>query len=1031
MGDETTFLTVQSLPSLALHSPPTSPLTGPQGHNGTFGTQKNSPSVPQTGGFSTTLSDMNKNFLSNLYPCLEDFKITDATNEISIGHLNIRSLRYKIDEIVSSNLIQCTCLAISESWLDASIPDEHVNIDGFKMYRLDRGYPKGGGGVIIYIKNNLISNLVYSISTVDIEGLWVNVRMNTNTKPIILGCVYRRPKATAVFDEQLDLILQSLPDNHCSILVGDVNYDSVTPTTRDSHFFDLMESLGYKQLVTMPTRVTDTTESLIDHIYTNNVNLHTKTATVLHDLSDHFFTYTALHATLYRVPKVLVTKRSYKHFQEDNFMEYCSYLPFYQSISLCDINEKVAFITNLINDALDIFAPVKTFRVRPSRRPWISNSLLKLISFKNRLFKHAKSQGTCAMDHYKKIRNWVNKILKQAKRQYILNQTYSGHYTGNKQYQLFNFLMGRGKKTTDIQSIEVNNTAITDKKGIANVLNSYFANVGTKISNELNGYQMHMNNIKHNDSAKVNNDSSKLPRFQFKPVSTDTIFNFLSSLDCRKGSGIDGINNRVLRLLAPWISEPLTDIINSSLQQGVFPDAWKHAVVTPIFKGGSHTSTNNYRPISITPALSRILEKVVNCQLEQYIEGNNLLSERQHGFRRNRSTETLLLELISKWRNILDAKGKRYIGIISLDISKAFDTVQSYLLLNKLYHQFYLSKNACKWFQSYLHNRVISTKIANTISKCADIKMGVPQGSILGPKLFNLFINDLELSVQNMEVYLYADDCLLFCNSNSVDELLHIIETNIPSVLNWYSDNRLKVNAEKTQALIISTDNCTSNLSGRELQIGKTKITTCDALKYLGMSLDSKLSLTQHVKNICSKTVNKIRILQYVCNYLPISHKVKFYTSYIRPCLEYYGAVLYGINQTNIKNLERMQKWAIRIMRKAPLTLSSSKCSETVSLPTLESRREYLFLLKVHKFIYSTDHQVLSELITVTDNKFYSLRSNNSNNTQIPKCNKTNYGMKALSYLTSKAWNRLPIVLKKEGNLNIFRRKLRYIIYDY
>ena len=379
---------------------------------------------------------------------------------------------------------------------------------------------------------------------------------------------------------------------------------------------------------------------------------------------------------------------------------------------------------------------------------------------------------------------------------------------------------------------------------------------------------------------------------------------------------------------------------------------------------------------------------------------------------------------MSRWREMLDSKGKTYIGIISLDISKAFDTVQPLLLINKLYNLFNLSRGACDWFQSYLSEREICTQVANSISNTATITVGLPQGSILGPKLFNLFINDIVRTVNDFDIYVFADDCLLSCHADTVEGLFDKIQSKIPNILNWYNNNSLLVNTAKTQALILSTDYHVKQIAGTEINIGNSTIKISETIKYLGLYLDQHLSLNHHVNKICSSAARKLKQFQHVCTLLPTPYRIQYYVSLLRPCLEYCGAVLFGINQTNSRKLEKMQHWALKIIRK---TFPSS--SSKILLPTLESRRKYLFLSKIHQAIHNRQCP-LHDNLTVSANS-HNLRSNNTNSIYVLKYNKENYGKKTVRHLASVHWNQLPTALKTEEKVGVFKKKLKGLIFKY
>jgi len=399
--------------------------------------------------------------------------------------------------------------------------------------------------------------------------------------------------------------------------------------------------------------------------------------------------------------------------------------------------------------------------------------------------------------------------------------------------------------------------------------------------------------------------------FNFVAPSYEEIESQLNKLPSTYSSKPDGIPAIALKIIGPLIINPLINIFTLSFEQSKFCKLWKNSEITPLNKIPIPKKVSDYRPITKTCLLSKIIEKIAYAQINNYLESNSLLSNKQFGFRKKKSTDSLLLFLTSSWRHILDQKPNPLIGIISLDIQKAFDNINHDLLAHKLKTLFHFSSSAINWIIDYISNRTIITKFNNATSTPAIINRGIPQGGVLSPLLFNVFVNDLIQYSPTENIALFADDCLLYFVDHSIHELQLKISSDINKVLHWYTDNDLVVNTSKTKILILDTSN--NSRASTPFFIGGDTILSSPSLKYLGCILDQNLKLTFHVKTLCLKVSKCINLLKCLYQYIKPQSKL-FYTSYIRPLLENNPLFLYAVSKTNSNYLEKIQNRALKII---------------------------------------------------------------------------------------------------------------------
>jgi hypothetical protein len=515
--------------------------------------------------------------------------------------------------------------------------------------------------------------------------------------------------------------------------------------------------------------------------------------------------------------------------------------------------------------------------------------------------------------------------------------------------------------------------------------------------------------------------------FYFSPVSEFEISSVISSLNCSKSVGPNSIPIYLLKILNNNISLCLSKIINDSFLHGIFPDKLKIAKVTPIFKKGSRTDKSNYRPISVLSIFSKIFEKLVYKRVYNYLEYRNILNEFQFGFRANRSTSHALLSTIENLKEFLD-KGSFGVGLF-IDFKKAFDTVNHHILLNKL--EFYGFRGVVnKWFQSYLTGRNQNVSINGINSSLKAISCGVPQGSVLGPLLFLLYINDLPYCSNRLVFQLFADDTNIFFSSKNLDLIQTTLNIELKNVSQWLNANRLALNIEKTNFVVFHSPKkkphkvlsiCIDNQSIRE----------ATSVKYLGVLIDSTLSWRPHISELSKKIAKSVGILSKLRHYLNTDILISIYYSLI------YSFIIYGIEiwgQTYVsylKPISTLLKKTVRI-----ITFSDYRCHSEQIFKLLNLLKfSDLISLSLLKFVFRWKNKLLPACFAnyydfLSDTHSHQTRQSSNDNIFLTHKRSDQFGRRSIKYSGALLWNLVPYEIKSSSSLSIFSKKIKQYMID-
>ena len=509
--------------------------------------------------------------------------------------------------------------------------------------------------------------------------------------------------------------------------------------------------------------------------------------------------------------------------------------------------------------------------------------------------------------------------------------------------------------------------------------------------------------------------------FEFAEIEPSRVLKLLSKLDVTKATGLDQISNKVLKQAAPVIYKQLTELFNLSLKSGEYPDDWKLAKVSPVFKAGERNDPNNYRPISILSTISRVFEKLVYEQIYNYLTKNNLLDSRQSGFRSLHSTVTALLDLTNQWCFNID-RGL-VSGVLFLDLKTAFDTVDHQLLLTKLEY-IGIRGHAFELFKSYLESRFQIVFTNGVLSDKAILRCGVPQGSILGPLLFLIYINDLTTIADYATVRMYADDTNMTFTACSIPDLQHDMNIDLQFLQNWLVANRLTLNVLKREFMLVGSRQRVATLTQElDLSINGISLKRVNSSKCLGVEIDEFLTWDAHISSVSKKVSSGIGVIKKIKPIVPTSNLLSLYQSIVEPYLDYCSVVWDDISDQLTDKLQKLQNRAARVITGADYRTPSSVLLNKNGWSSLKEKRNKQKALMMFKIMNGMTPAYLEDILTRNIGRsVYNLRISRRN-LALPAV-KTDYYRNSFAYTGAKIWNALPDEMKYEKSMRTFKRNL-------
>ena len=848
---------------------------------------------------------------------------TDENTHLSILNLNARSLIKNIFEfrsIISTFPYLFDLITIEETWIDSSL--EHlVNIENYTLITKHKEKCKEGRGLCIYIQNGLKYKLRPDLMCPNdcqdsFDYIFIEVSHETKKNNTLVGLIYRPPGNSTVdkFSDHLDGLLSDIKkEKKRIILTGDTNINLLKTSQHapSAKYFDMLLSHGMIPKVTVPTRVTHSSATLIDHVFVNegpNVNC-SLVGTLQSCMSDHYMNFIFLKNEGNPIHPKSITYRPYT---ENNVLKLKNALSnhnFNEIYSTTDPNNAYDSLSNTIIQHLDKFIPEKTVRFnkyKHRKEPWVTKEILSSIKERDQLHKKIikskpNKNGLQNLEiQYNECQSKVRKLVKCAKRKFDIQKFEKCKNESKIIWQNINSLLGKQNNKHNFVSI-INEEGVTlnNLRDIANSFNSYYVNVGPNLANSIG------NCSRNFELPKVKSQNS----FFLFPTDREEIVKIIKLLKPKTSSGHDNISAKFIKQVSDGLITPFVHIVNLSLSTGIVPAAMKKAKVIPIFKNsGEVTIMKNYRPVSLLPVLSKVLERIVYNRLFHYLIKKSILHKSQYGFQKDLSTEQAILEMQDRLVDILNNKDC-CVGIF-MDLSKAFDTLDHRILLKKLSH-YGIRGISLDWFQNYLTDRCQYVSINGTNSDLLPITCGVPQGSILGPLLFLIYINDLPLVSKKAVTVLFADDTNALYTGKTYEELAHVVCHDLNILSDWFKCNKLALNELKTKYIIFHK-RFNKPPENFEIKLNGIALERVEVTKFLGVLIQENLSWNKHIDQVCNKIARSTALLAKLKHYVPRYVLLIIYNSLCLSHISYALSVWGNSPISSLKRLISLQKRGIR-----------------------------------------------------------------------------------------------------------------------
>ena len=913
--------------------------------------------------------------LDSFYYTHEQFNNFQIQNgsKFKVLSINCQSLNSKYNEL---KCILDHCMEIGSPVQALVVQETHIqenqhhaclDINGYNLISQPAIINRCGGLAIYLHEQFTYEQVLCDVTSTLFESQFIKIKVN-RFHSLIIGNVYRRPddnyNSYTLFNEQISNVLDKLNNCKCDVmLAGDFNINLLKIGIRPvfSEFLELILSAGFLPQITLPTRFSNNnTFSLIDNFFTKfTATTSTQVSGILaSSVSDHFGYFTALE---YNLPK---QKNKYIHIRKENEVNITNCVNHLSHVNLTnmihcgdmdDPNSNYDIIHNEIKHALDKNMPVnkvKFNKYKHFKEKWMTKGILRSINTRNALYIELKSLKIDhpLFEHSKNHHDIYNKLLKKvirrAKRKHYSDFFHSNSNNMKKTWKEINLLIGKKRNNNNPDFFIFENRRLIKDFDIAEGFNKYFSEIGTSISESMTS---------HNDNnyKKYLTNPTNL-RFDFTPVTEKEVLDTLNTLSNKSSYGHDNLSTNLLKKIFSPLLKPLTIVINQSLRTGIFPSTLKIAKLIPLYKKDDPHSFGNYRPIALLPAISKLFEKILHSQVSDYFETNKLLYAGQYGFRSGHSCELAALELIDRASDLLVNKKDPF--SVFLDLSKAFDTLSHDILVEKLKY-YCFNPQATKLIESYLCQRKQYVHYNEVNSNLIDIKIGVPQGSILGPLLFLIYINDMHRSSKMFKFINFADDTTLlgnlesFCSNRTPAETAEYINNELKFVENWLSSNKLSLNAKKTKVMFFKSIN--RRLIPPKLELCNSPIEVVNKFCFLGIILDEKLKWSDHVKHITIKISRANGILNRLKHFIPQSTLLKIYHAIISPHLNY-GILLWGYNCANVI---KIQKKSLRIINDTKFNSHTEPLFKKNKIIKVEDLTLFRLLIFNHRMI---NHKVPS-----------------------------------------------------------------------
>ena len=932
-------------------------------------------------------------------------------------HLNIRSLfsKNKFDmfkqQMIDSG-IDVICL--TETWLKGGINSNFVNIPNFNLIRNDRNWSengnlKKGGGTCMYINNSIQfsdNDLSFlNMSSIDIEIQWLTIKKQNNRKMHIAN-VYRPPQGNVkTFVSYLRKCLDSFDEKTKKdiFILGDFNIDvkkKSDPVTKD--LIQTLNSFGMKQFINGITRY-GKNNSCIDLIFTNAEYISDSGILDL-NFSDHQAVFITKKKIKVKNSKIEFKGRSYKNYDINVFQDSLREIDWRDFFGIEDPNECWDLLYSRIIGILDKMCPEKNFKVNIYREEWMNKDIMERIIDKDKAIKKAKkSNDKNDWEYAKRLRREVGQLVELSRKSHFQEEFENSKDDPKRFWRNIYDIIPKNKDSKPKIHLKNQDGSEIKSENAATFINNFFTNIGPNLASKFNEPWKYF-------GKEIENEINDIE------IIEGIVYDFVKDIDIHKSSGFNELSSVCLRDALLVLIAQLSYIFKQSLKTSKFPDKWKVATIVPIFKGGNKEEVSNYRPVSLLPVTGKIFEKILHYQLVNFLDDNNFLSDRQNGFRKDRST---LGSIVNFTSDIFEAiNDKKYTLATFIDLKKAFDTVNHKILLEKLYLSG-IKGSTLNLLSDYLNNRIQKTICNGEISNFNNVTCGVPQGSILGPLFFLIYINDLHGVLGDKNYHLYADDTVIYC----INENIQNAEKEMQKILNkfskWCEINALTINTSKTKTMLFGSRNKIKNSYKPDLSLYNEHLQMVPTYKYLGVNLDQTLNFKYHLESLVNNISFKLYMFSKVRRFLNEKCAIIIYKTMLMPFFDYCDVVYMYSGQNELKKLNRHHLRGMRISVNNGYQLEDEELYVKCNLSKLEIRRivhlrNFMFNLK-NKKCKIVDNSEKAINTRLHDGPVFKISHPNSEPIR-----------RSVMYSGALEWNNLDADIRNISDITSFKRKQKF-----
>lgn len=937
-------------------------------------------------------------------------------SNITLFHVNCQGLSNKLDELnifISSHNFDV--IGLTEHWYRNNDLESLVIPDYNLISHFSREHHSHGGSAI-FVKNSKNSS-TYDLNQFSVECHYevCGAKYVINNCEMCIVCVYRPGTGNFnIFEKQFTSTLTFAFRNYKNLIItGDFNIHYEKQSDNNTKvFLDILNSFELNITCFEPTRIFTnikgvTSVSTIDYMITSFDSANYECYVLDPLLSDHKGHYLTLQVNLLsespdtntfpsiKIRDICNSNLNNLYFQLNN-VDWGSYY------KLTDVNEVCKTFIENIKWALEVCCPliyIKDMSQRYLANKWYTSDVALLHNKLKELHRLKRiSNSDQLKDTFSKYKKHFKSEVRKSKRKHFNNRVDNAENKVKESWKIINEKLGRTNKQTQSISLLHNDTIVTEAKDVSNLFASHFSSVTSHM------IQNHFHAGKSTDCTGDLHVSNSIFVPYICVENVETIINKIKNKNC---AGVDNLSQKIIKSIKPVILDSLTYLINISLEKGIFPDPFKLALIIPLHKKGERNNIDNYRQISLLSEVSKILERIVYDIINDFNDKYNILTLSQHGFRKNKSVETASTNLLTHVYNELD-KGN-YVISIMFDLAKAFDSLNHNLILTKL-NILGIRGTLLEWIKSYLEQRKLLVRVDSIISDTYPVSLGVPQGSVLGPLLFLLFINDLPKHITG-KVIMFADDTTVTVAGKSLEELQENARRVFVQMETWCYKNSLILNKDKTVSLHF-------HLS-RSLP---TDITHNFPFKFdthtklLGTWLDANMSFEHHISHVCNQLNKAFYAILHMKDYLDEKRLIDLYYAFAF-CHLSYNILSWGKSVHNSRVFVA-QKRILRLIFNLKPYESCKNIFKNKSILTFPS----IYIFKCVTFT----RQNISDFTRQSDIHYHNTRYNNL---RLPPFSTSAFKRSPI-YNCITLYNALPEEFKEASTYTVFKRRVKKFLQD-